>query len=78
LFDIGVYTFFRPCRVAINVSRTTRPLAYYGTVYLYLKKNKLKKENDSRRSQTLLKLTLIRYQSCIDPPLPRFPLGIFS
>jgi hypothetical protein len=52
LFDIGVYTFFQPHRVAIYVLRTTRLLADYGTVYLHLKKmNLLKIEKDSHKSQ---------------------------
>jgi hypothetical protein len=38
LFDIGVYTFFRPRRFAIYVLRTTRLLADYDIVYLHLKK----------------------------------------
>ena len=51
LFDIGVYTFFRPRRVAIYVLRTTRLLADYGTVYLHLKKmNTTKIGKDSHRS----------------------------
>jgi hypothetical protein len=37
LFDIGVYTFSRPRRVAIYVLGTTRLLADHDTVYLYLK-----------------------------------------
>jgi hypothetical protein len=40
LFDIGVYTFFQPRKVAICVLRTTRLLADHDTVYLYLKKDK--------------------------------------
>jgi hypothetical protein len=40
LFDIGVYTFSGPRRVAIYVLRTTQLLANYGTVYLHLKKDK--------------------------------------
>jgi hypothetical protein len=57
LFDIGVYTFSRPRRVAIYILRTNRLLADHGTVYLYLKKDKilLKIEKDSRRSQKLSK-----------------------
>jgi hypothetical protein len=51
LFDIGVYTFFRPHRVAIYIPGTTRLLDDYGTIYLYLKTKKLLKiEKDSRRS----------------------------
>jgi hypothetical protein len=37
LFDIGVYTFSRPCRVAIYVLGTNPTLTEYGTIYLYLK-----------------------------------------
>jgi hypothetical protein len=37
LFDIVVYPFFRPHRVAIYVLRTTRLLADYGIIYLHLK-----------------------------------------
>jgi hypothetical protein len=38
LFDIGVYTFSRPRRVAIYVLRTTRLLTNYDTIYLHIKK----------------------------------------
>jgi hypothetical protein len=43
LFDIGVYTFSRPRRVAIYILKTTRLVADYGTVYLHLKTKKLLK-----------------------------------
>jgi hypothetical protein len=43
LFDIGVYTFSRPLRVAIYVLRTTELLADYDTIYLYLKKTNINK-----------------------------------
>jgi hypothetical protein len=50
LFDIGVYTFSRPLRVAIYVLRTTELLADYDTVYLYLRKQTLIKiKKDSHR-----------------------------
>jgi hypothetical protein len=38
LFDIGVYTFFQPRRVAIYVLRITRFLADHDIAYLRLKK----------------------------------------
>jgi hypothetical protein len=57
LFDIGLYTFFRPRKVTIYVLRTTRLLADYDTVYLHLKKTNTtnNRKMDSRRSQNFLK-----------------------
>jgi hypothetical protein len=53
LFDIGVYPFSRPRRVAIYILGQTRLLADHGTVYLHLKTKTTKIEKDSRGNPLL-------------------------
>jgi hypothetical protein len=72
LFDIAVYTFSRPHRVAIYILRTTPTTSRSWYCLLVSKDKKLKIEKDSRRSQNFLKLTLTHRQSWIDPPPPCF------
>jgi hypothetical protein len=50
LFDIDVYTFPRPRRVAIMSQGQTRLLAGHDTIFLHLKTKLLKIEKDSRMS----------------------------